>query len=495
MQLAPILTVPALRAVEARHADLPLMERAGTAAASVALAMLGSGTGRVAVLAGPGNNGGDAFVVGLRLHERGVAVDVVALPDAARLPPDAAAALAALRDAGVPFCAAPPASKPALIVDGMFGIGLARPIAAPFAQWVAWANDSGAPILALDVPSGLDAQTGVAREPAIRAAATATFIALKPGLLTAEGPDHCGAISVHALGLAADIDAAAGARLEWPGVSSALPAVLARRKRATHKGSYGTVCVVGGASGMTGAALLAGRAALRLGAGRVIVGFVAEPPPAFDPATPELMLMSAQAIDTEADAWIAGPGLSRSEEALALAAAAIERDRPLVLDADALNLVAADGALQHAVAARRAATLLTPHPAEAARLLGCDTAAVQADRVGAAVKLATSLQAQVVLKGNGSIVARPDGSFDINASGNPALATAGSGDVLAGMLGALLAQRIAPAAAMRIGVCLHGAAADALVVRGTGPLGVCASEVIDAARALVNAATRPAVQR
>jgi hydroxyethylthiazole kinase-like uncharacterized protein yjeF len=270
--------------------------------------------------------------------------------------------------------------------------------------------------------------------------------------------------------------------------------VLARRRRATHKGSYGTVCVVGGASGMTGAALLAGRAALRLGAGRVVVGFVAEPPPMFDPATPELMLLSAQAIDTEADAWIAGPGLSRSAQALALAAAAIERDRPLVLDADALNLVAVDGALRHAVATRRAATLLTPHPAEAARLLGCDTATVQADRVGAAVKLATSLQAQVVLKGNGSIVARPDGSFDINASGNPALATAGSGDVLAGMLGALLAQGISDAVAMRIGVCLHGAAADALVMRGTGPLGVCASEVIDAARALMNAATRPAGQ-
>ncbi|HEV2219796.1 MAG TPA: NAD(P)H-hydrate dehydratase [Casimicrobiaceae bacterium] len=495
MPLSPILTIPALRTLEGRHAHEPLMERAGAAAAEIAAAMLGSERGPVVVLAGPGNNGGDAYVAARRLRERGANVHVVAAGDIAALPADAAAACRSLRATGAELLAAPPAGRPALIVDGLFGVGLSRALTAPHANWVDWANASGAPILALDAPSGLDAATGVAQAPTIVASATATFIALKPGLLTADGPDHCGAISVQALGIGADIGPAANLRLEWPGIATGLPVVLARRRRATHKGSYGSVCVVGGADGMVGAPLLAGRAALRAGAGRVVVCFVAEHPPVVDVQSPELMLRDAQSPERSADAWVVGPGLSRCSRAMALTAGAIARDEPLVLDADALNIVAVDETLREAIAARRAPTLLTPHPAEAARLLRSDTAAVQADRVGSAVTLATALRAQVVLKGNGSIVARPDGSFDINASGGPALATAGSGDVLAGILGALLAQGIAAATAMRIGVCLHGAAADALVAQGTGPMGLCASELIDAARALVNDATRPPARR
>jgi ADP-dependent NAD(P)H-hydrate dehydratase / NAD(P)H-hydrate epimerase len=495
MHLAPILTIPALRTIEGRHADEPLMERAGAAAAEVAAAMLGPAQGKVVVLAGPGNNGGDAFVVARRLRERHVDVDVITLADTARLPRDAAAAHAALRAGGARFLAAPAPSKPALIVDGLFGIGLARPLSAPYADWVAWANASAVPILALDVPSGLDAATGVAHGPTIVATATATFIALKPGLLTADGPDHCGDLSVHALGIGADIDPLSGVRLEWPGLALDLPAVLARRSRATHKGTFGSVCVVGGADGMVGAPLLAGRAALHSGAGRVVVGFVSSDPPRVDVAAPELMLRSADALEQVAQAWVVGPGLGRSARARAATAEAIAREQALVLDADALNIAATDDALRRAIAARRAPSLLTPHPAEAGRLLGSDAASIQADRVGSAVRLATTLRAHVVLKGNGSIVARPDGTFDINATGNPALATAGSGDVLAGILGALLAQGLDAATAMRVGVCVHGAAADALVAQGVGPLGVCASELIDAARALINDATRPPVRR
>jgi hydroxyethylthiazole kinase-like uncharacterized protein yjeF len=487
-RLFPVLTVAALRAIESRHAGDDLMTRAGTAAADIASAMVAGRRGPVIVLAGPGNNGGDAFVCARTLHERGVDVVVVAREQAQR-PPDAARALQAMTAAGIALTATWPRDAPALIIDGLFGVGLSRAIGEPWSPWIDRANASGAPILALDVPSGLDADTGVAREPAIVATETAAFIAQTPGLLTCDGPDHCGHISVHDLGLDIAADAK-GVRLDWPALRLTLPDILARRVKKSHKGTYGRACIVGGAEGLVGAALLAGRAALRLGAGRVVVGLAARHAPLVDPLSPELMLRKADALATDHDAWVVGPGLGCGDGARDQVDRAIAQDAPLVVDADALNAIARDAALFDAVAKRTSATLATPHPAEAARLLHCTTADVQADRVAAATRLASSLRAHVVLKGAGSIVARPDGTFDVNASGNPALATAGSGDVLAGILGALLAQGIEAGDALRIGVCLHGAAADLLVARGVGPLGVTASEVIDAARTLVNDATR-----
>jgi ADP-dependent NAD(P)H-hydrate dehydratase / NAD(P)H-hydrate epimerase len=491
--LLPLLTIAALRGLEARHREDDLMERAGRAAADIAMAMLAARRGPLVVLAGPGNNGGDAFVCARRLRERHADVVVVAA-DGARRPHDAALAWQALTAANVTIRAEPPQGEPALIVDGLFGVGLSRPIREPWSGWIAWANASGAPILALDVPSGLDAATGVAYAPTIAATATATFIALKPGLLTCDGVDVCGDISVHDLGV--DVHgAAAGVRLEWPGLAAHLPAILARPRRKSHKGTYGRACIVGGAEGLVGAALLAGRAALRLGAGRVVVGLAARNPPLVDLTTPELMLREADKLGLDHDAWVVGPGLGGGERARAQVEDALGRDAPLVIDADGLNAIAVNADLVGAIANRRAATLLTPHPAEAARLLHVATDEVQADRVAAARELASSLGAHVVLKGAGSIVARPDGTFDINASGNPALATAGAGDALSGFLGALLAQGIEASDALRIGVCVHGAAADMLVAEGTGPLGVTASEVILAARALVNEATRAPAKR
>ena len=492
-QLAPILTVDALRAVEKRHARESLMERAGAAATDIAAAMLAPKPGLVVVLAGPGNNGGDAFVCARVLRERGFAVDVVTAADPSRLPRDAAAAWAALQATNARIVASPVNDVPALIVDGLFGVGLSRPLEGPYAEWVNWANASTAPILALDVPSGLDAATGVAHSPTIRATATATFIALKPGILTCDGPDHCGELSVHSL----DIDdiPSDGVRIEWRPLQGTLPSILARCERKSHKGTFGRACIIGGAEGLVGAALLAGRAALRLGAGRVVVGLAARNPPLVDVNTPELMLRDAASVGDDFEAWVVGPGLGGGERALALVEKAIGYPQPIVLDADALNAVAANPSLRDVIARRDGATLATPHPAEAARLLGCETRDVQADRVRAATSIAAQLRAHVVLKGNGSIIARPDGTFDINASGNAALATAGSGDALAGIIGAMLAQGIDAAQAMRIGVCLHGAAADALVAEGVGPLGLTASEVIDGARALVNEATRKPARR
>jgi hydroxyethylthiazole kinase-like uncharacterized protein yjeF len=484
--LAPIFRISELRELEARHAGVDLMERAGRAAADVARSMAGEHGGRVVVLAGPGNNGGDAFVVARWLRSWFFDVSVVFPGSAAALPPDAAAAYRAFTDAGGVTVAEPEGAPPMLIIDGLFGIGLTRPLTDGYASLVEWANATGAPTLALDVPTGLHAETGVALAPTIRATATATFIGLKAGLLTADGPDHCGQLSVHALGIDT-ASVAGGHRLDWSVLSRRLPEVLRRRKRNVNKGTFGTLGILGGTEGMGGALILAGRAALRTGAGKVWLGFLMAEPPKLDTGMPELMLRHAGVVlDAQPDALVVGPGLGTSDAARSLLARTLAQPIPVALDADALNLIARDATLRMAARTRSAPTLATPHPAEAARLLGVDTQTIQQDRPRAAEQLAQQLAANVVLKGAGSVLAHPDGTWDINASGGPALATAGSGDILGGLLGALLAQGIDSKSALRFAVCLHGATADALVAKGIGPLGLTASELPDAARALLN---------
>jgi hydroxyethylthiazole kinase-like uncharacterized protein yjeF len=488
--LTPVFRSAELRAIEASHSALPLMERAGAAAAQRARELAGGG-GRVLVLAGPGNNGGDAFVVARRLKQWFFDVTLAFAASADRLPADAADARRAWIAAGGTMLDRLPRDwRGDLIVDGLFGIGLTRPLAGEHPAWIAWANGTGVPILALDVPSGLDADTGTTRGACIRARATATFIGLKPGLLTAEGTDVCGDVSVHCL----DIDAereqpAKGHRLAWNALAAALPLALRRRDRNVHKGTFGTVAIVGGASGMVGAPILAGRAALGLGAGKVWIGFAAERHPQIDWGQPELMLRDADAVlDDGADVVVCGPGLGATGAARARVARVLALGVPIVLDADALNTIGTDDALADAARSRGAPTIATPHPAEAGRLLGLATAAVQADRLGAALALADKLHAHVVVKGAGSVLAHPDGTWDINASGNPALASAGTGDVLAGIVAAMLAQHVDAKSALRLGVCVHGAAADACVAEARGPVGLVAGELIAAARALVNAA-------
>jgi hydroxyethylthiazole kinase-like uncharacterized protein yjeF len=242
---------------------------------------------------------------------------------------------------------------------------------------------------------------------------------------------------------------------------------------------------------MGGALSLAGRAALRGGAGKVWLGFLMADAPKFDSSMPELMLRHAgPVLEAEPDALVVGPGLGTSDAARSLLARALAVPIPIALDADALNLIAKDPALRAAAATRAAPTLATPHPGEAARLLNVDVPAIQNDRLQAAQRLVWELKANVVLKGAGSVLAHPDGSWDINASGGPALATAGSGDVLSGLLGALLAQGLDAKTALRCAVCLHGATSDMLVAQGIGPLGLTASELPDTARAMLNAAGR-----
>jgi hydroxyethylthiazole kinase-like uncharacterized protein yjeF len=487
----PVYRVAELRAIEAAAANHPLMERAGLAAAGVARELLAGRPARVLVLAGPGNNGGDAFVVARWLKSWFFDVSVAFRGDAAKLSTDALAAHRNwLSSAGTLNPEWTDSGDCGLIVDGLFGIGLKRAIDGVYADWITRANAARAPILALDTPSGLDADTGSAFAPTVRARATATFMALKPGLLTLDGPDHCGVLSVHALELdVRSIAAAVGERLTWESLKTSLPAPLLRGRKNVHKGSFGTLGIVGGNDGMVGAALLAGRAALSLGAGKVWVGIAASNAPAFDPSQPELMLRAAaRVIDDGPDAIIVGPGLGTDERAQELLRRTIDAAVPLVIDADALTLVARDASLANKIASRRAPTLLTPHPAEAARLAASSPDAIQSDRLGAALALAGTMKAPLVLKGAGSVLAFADGTWAINATGNPGLASAGTGDVLSGMLGALLAQGVAPKEALRLAVCIHGAAADALVAAGVGPLGLTAGELAPAARQLINAA-------
>jgi hydroxyethylthiazole kinase-like uncharacterized protein yjeF len=320
---------------------------------------------------------------------------------------------------------------------------------------------------------------------AIQADCTMTFIALKPGLLTLDGPDYCGVVHVADLGLAQAVAGTSGGITISSGV---LTHLLPPRPHNSHKGTYGSVGIVGGAHGMVGAALLAGRAALKCGAGRVYAGLIAGDAPLVDPLQPELMLRPADGVLRldHLTVLAVGPGLGHSPDAAEYLDWALEKELPLVLDADALNLIGATPALKDKLKQRVTETILTPHPAEAAHLLGCTTAEVQHDRVATALRLARECHAGVVLKGAGSICAWPDGHWAVNASGNPGMACAGMGDVLTGIIAALLAQGVDDRHALTAGVFLHGAAADQRVAEGCGPIGLMAGEIIDAARTLLN---------
>jgi len=487
----PIYTTAEIRRIEALAAagpnPPPLMERAGLAAAGLARELAGSSGKPIVILAGPGNNGGDAFVVARHLKAAWFDVAVLFTGDAKKLSADASAALEAWQAAGGALAPSlPTATDCALVVDGLFGIGLARELTGRHAELVTWINAARAPVFALDLPSGLESDTGRCPGPTVRASHTMTFIGLKPGLLTLDGPDHCG--EIHVAGLDIDAPSLVAPRGSVIGASVLQPA-LPRRSANSHKGSYGSVGVIGGAHGMVGAALLAGRAALKLGAGRVYAGLLDEHAPTVDSLLPELMLRRVEAVLAldHLTSLAVGPGLGQSPEAHAHLRAAIALDLPLVLDADALSLIGAEESLRAGLLDRKAPVTLTPHPAEAARLLGVSTADVQHDRVAAALRIAATYRAGVVLKGAGSVCAQADGRWSINTSGNPGMASAGMGDVLTGMLAALLAQGAEPELALAAAVYLHGAAADALVAGGVGPIGLTAGEVIEAARSLLNA--------
>ncbi len=454
----PLYRVAELRALEqaaqATLAPATLMQRAGAAAATLVAARLADGRGSVRVICGPGNNGGDGYVCALELARRGIDAQCIALGAAAT--DDARAAFARWAAAGGVTLTAIPADEHCdAVVDAMFGIGMARPLGGAYLAAAEWINRQRAPVLAIDVPSGLDADKGswVGNVAGVRAAATVTFIGAKPGLFTGDGCDAAGAVDIEPIGVA-----------PGPCCGSLLaPAdfaqLLAARSRNTHKGTYGSVAVVGGNVGMVGAPLLAARAALRLGAGRVYVDCIGAADLRLDPMQPELMFRPLAQLDG-VTSCVVGCGLGDDPKARAALAAALGSRCPLVVDAYALGMLAIDDSLAALCIERVAQTVLTPHPLEAARLLRTTAADVQADRVSHAIELANRFRADVVLKGAGSVIAGGDGCYLINPTGSAALATAGTGDVLAGMIGALLGQCDDPRQAVNAAVWLHGAAAD-----------------------------------
>ena len=481
--LLPILRASALRDLESRHAadHPPLMERAGKAAADLIETLQRRLTGAPLIFAGPGNNGGDAFVAARLLRQRGLNPCVVSRADPAHMPADARGAWESWRAAGGREQTDAPHGSYGVVVDGLFGIGLTRSPAGFYAEWIAAINAYAGPVLALDCPSGLDADRGSCFDVVVRATHTLTFIALKPGLLTLDGPDHCGSITLADLELGASVQAVARGQVVDPLCFADL---LRPRRRNTHKGSFGAVAVIGGAPGLVGAPLLAARAALKLGSGRVYTGML-DPLP-LDPGQPELMLRKPAEAMTVASVIAVGPGMGDSVAAVELLRLAIDSEKPLVVDADAINLLGVHPALARLLARRNGPTVLTPHPLEAARLLGTSVKSVQSDRIATALELATKYNAHVALKGCGTVIASADGLWGMNTSGNPGLASAGSGDILTGLVAALLAQGWPAAAALACAVHLHGAAAERLATACGGPVGLTASELPDAARAVFN---------
>jgi len=423
--------------------------------------------GVLTVLAGRGNNAGDGYLVAALALRAGWQVQVLAVGDPAQLQGDAALARDQARAAGVPIQSwEQQAELRGVVLDALLGTGLQGAVREPYAQVIRLLNASGLPVLAVDVPSGLCADTGQVLSEAVRAELTVTLIGLKLGLFTGQSADFRGALQFD--DLQADpalVAAQAFAAQRLAPIS--LPHLVARSPL-VHKGQLGHVLVVGGDRGFAGAGLLAAQSALRAGAGLVSLATRGEHVSAAQARLPEVMAASVasanqlMALGAHASVWVVGPGLGQGAWGRSLLSAAAASDAVQVWDADALNLLA------QAVVQLPVGVVLTPHPGEAARLLGISSAEVQADRPAAARALAQRYQAVCVLKGAGTLIAAPDGGLWLCDRGHPAMAGAGLGDVLAGFIGALLAQGLAALPAAQLAVYLHACAGERLALQGRG---------------------------
>jgi ADP-dependent NAD(P)H-hydrate dehydratase / NAD(P)H-hydrate epimerase len=482
--LATALFTPAqARAIDQRVIDelgIPGFELMGRAAAAsfAQLRRLWPEARRLRIVCGAGNNGGDGYLVGRDALAAGLQVDLVAL-GVPKEGGDAAQARQAFLDAGgiVTRLADDDAlGEPDVIVDAIYGTGLNRAPEGEAKAAIEAINAAGVPVLALDVPSGLSADTGAAPGVAVRATATATFIVHKRGLHT-HLAELAGSVVLHPLDLPASI-------LEAPDATLLTPHGLPPRPRDSHKGSNGHVIAIGGDHGTGGAVRMAAEAAARTGAGLVSVATREQNVLAMNAARPELMAHAVDGPQTlqpmldKASVVALGPGLGQAAWGHALWQTALDAGKPTVLDADGLNLLHAEPR------ALPAKIVLTPHPGEAGRLLGIPTAEVQADRFDAARRLARKYEAVVVLKGNGSLIAAPDGTVAVCPWGNPGMASGGMGDTLTGIIAGLLGQGCDPCEAACLGVGLHARAADAAARHGER--GLLAGDLLEPLRRLVN---------
>jgi len=497
--LEPLPDAALMRAIDAwaietkKVPSLELMERAGEGLARVVAERVPAG--RIAVVCGKGNNGGDGFVAARLLRKAGRQVDVLALWPAEWLSEDARAMLERLPgDAPVGYDAARLA-KVHGIVDALLGTGSTGAPKDPVTGAIADINGARAKVVAADVPSGVDASTGEVAGAAVRAAATATFHCAKPGLWIAPGKAHAGVVSVVDIGIPGGAPGEAEAGLVRADVLRGLP----RRAPDSTKFSSGNVVIVGGSRGLTGAPSMSALAAMRAGAGYVTVAAPASLELPFSVRLLEAMFsglpgdegaLSPEALQAaltavgRADAVVLGPGLGRSPGAQELARELVARvDVPLVIDADGLNALA--GRLDE-LRRRRWPTVLTPHPGELGRLLELDSKEISRARLHHARAAAAEAKALVVLKGDDTLVAAPSGRVAVSPGGAPALATAGTGDVLAGVCGAMLAKGLSPAHAACAAVFAHVRAGQ-LAAAPHGPDGVIASDVIAALPAALSA--------
>lgn len=459
-----------------------LMERAGAGAYRL-LRERWPNARDITLLCGAGNNGGDGYVVARLARGDGLTVRVLQLGDPGRLRGDALAMADAWRASGgelEPYQRLP--QRTDLVVDALLGTGLEREVEGDWARAVDAVNTHPAPVLAIDVPTGLHADTGRVLGTAVRAQATVSFIGLKQGMFTGAGPDCCGEIRFDALQVPAVVysrEILSARRLDWDKQAG----LLGPRCRDAHKGDFGHVLVVGGAPGFSGAARLTGEGALRAGAGLVTIATHPQHAPYINAARPELMVRGiedpsdlVQLLD-RATVVAAGPGLGQGAWGVGLLDRVLATDLPLVLDADGLNLLAASPQ-------RRNGWILTPHPGEAARLLDCSTGDVQSDRFTAVRRLQERFGGVVLLKGAGSLVFGPSRKPPgVCSQGNPGMAGGGSGDVLTGIVAALLAQGLTLEDAASCGVCLHAAAGDAAAAGGER--GMLAGDLIQEIRPLL----------
>ncbi len=468
-------------------AGIHLMKRAGRAAFN-ALLERWPDPEQITVLCGSGNNAGDGYVIAALASQRRIPVTVIYVADPDKLQGDARLAYEFARREGVIM--QPLEESQAfvgIVVDAMLGTGLEGEVKAPYDFAIAKLNASGVPVLSVDLPSGLCADTGQVLGGAVKAAVTVTFIGVKQGLLTARGPALTGELlfaNLQVPDAVYDSQMASVERLQLSTLLQQLP----DRDGDAHKGDFGHVMVIGGDIGFAGAAAMAGEASARMGAGLTSVATRPEHVSAIIARRPELMVVgvpSGQALEpllSRPSVLVMGPGLGQepwSEQMLQKAAAS---ELPMVLDADGLNLLADGRVLKHI---KRDNWILTPHPGEAARLLGCSVVDVQRDRFAAAQSLQQKFGGTVLLKGAGTVIAAADGSVSVANVGNPGMASGGMGDVLSGVIGGLLAQGLEPCSATKLAVCLHGCAAD-LAVEEDGQRGLLATDLLPYLRHLLN---------